>query len=92
MAMIEIATQIKLPDNTSRYGHPPETCLALVLDRILSKSECAALIAREDPYLRSQTISFTCFLKKRPSPVVQICSKSAATSRRRDHHGAHPKT
>jgi len=37
-------TPIKLPKKASRYNYPPSSCLALVVDNVLSPSDCEKLI------------------------------------------------
>eukprot|EP00565_Helicotheca_tamesis_P004807 CAMPEP_0185737818 /NCGR_PEP_ID=MMETSP1171-20130828/31359_1 /TAXON_ID=374046 /ORGANISM="Helicotheca tamensis, Strain CCMP826" /LENGTH=251 /DNA_ID=CAMNT_0028408827 /DNA_START=125 /DNA_END=880 /DNA_ORIENTATION=- len=39
------ATPVTLPPHTSQSNVPPESCLAVVMDDVLSKEECGAVIA-----------------------------------------------
>merc|ERR1712137_76804 len=42
-AMLE-AVRLNLPSNVSREGHAPQDCLAVVIDDVLTPSECQELI------------------------------------------------
>ena len=44
--------RIQVPPNCSEEGHHPEDCFAVVLDDVLSASECEALRNRADPHFR----------------------------------------
>lgn len=46
------ARRILIPSNCSEEGHDPEDCFAVVLDDVLSASECKALRDRADPHFR----------------------------------------
>jgi hypothetical protein len=44
MTADNVATRIALPRQCSRYGLPPETCLAFTMDHVYSREECQKLI------------------------------------------------
>jgi hypothetical protein len=44
------ARAVELPSNVSQVGDAPEDCFAVVLDDVLSRPECDALVARAAPH------------------------------------------
>jgi len=47
-----VARRVALPAHCSRFDHAPEDCLAVVVDGVLSRTECEALIRRWDPHVK----------------------------------------